>query len=396
MLFLRLWNYLRGYVNIIAEGYFLEKFINLCIAKGIFLWDIKREKSSIMLFKTGISSFKRLRGVARKTRCRIEVKAKKGLPFILNRYRRRKAFAAGAFGFILMVYLLSSFLWTVEVVGNKTVPAQDIIQNLEKLGLKAGVFKFGIDTGRMVNEILIKRSDLSWIGIRITGTKAVVEVKERTLIPEMLDRDIPCNILAAKDGVIKRMVVRTGTPVVSEGDTVKRGQLLVAGILEDQHGVGIGFIHALADIKARTWYIGESEVPLVQTISRRTDKVHKSYSLRIFLREIKLGSQKIPFEDYDLVTDKKRLSLGKNCELPFELVINTYYEKKPGRLELGTTQAEEMARKEALGKAMAGIPKEAQIVDNKFNVIHTADAVKAKITIECSEEIGLHERILRG
>jgi len=30
MLIFRLWNYIRGYVIIFVEGYFLEKFVNIC------------------------------------------------------------------------------------------------------------------------------------------------------------------------------------------------------------------------------------------------------------------------------------------------------------------------------------------------------------------------------
>lgn len=43
-MFLRLWNYIKGYVIIFVEGYFLEKFVNICTRRQIFLWDIKKKK----------------------------------------------------------------------------------------------------------------------------------------------------------------------------------------------------------------------------------------------------------------------------------------------------------------------------------------------------------------
>ena len=36
-------NYILGYVNIIVEGFFTERFINICMSKNIFLFNIKRE-----------------------------------------------------------------------------------------------------------------------------------------------------------------------------------------------------------------------------------------------------------------------------------------------------------------------------------------------------------------
>lgn len=44
MLVLRLWNYLRGYVIILIEGIFLEKFINICTRRKMYLWDIDKKK----------------------------------------------------------------------------------------------------------------------------------------------------------------------------------------------------------------------------------------------------------------------------------------------------------------------------------------------------------------
>ena len=41
------------------------------------------------------------------------------------------------------------------------------------------------------------------------------------------DRNTPCNIVAAKDGIIHKMIVLDGQPAVGPRGTVKKGQLLV-------------------------------------------------------------------------------------------------------------------------------------------------------------------------
>ena len=43
-----------GYIRINVEGFYIEKFINICRQNGIFLWGIKREKASIILFKARV------------------------------------------------------------------------------------------------------------------------------------------------------------------------------------------------------------------------------------------------------------------------------------------------------------------------------------------------------
>ena len=65
-----------GYVKIEVEGYYIERFINICMAKKIFLWNVKREKSTIMYANIGIDDFKRLTEVAKKTKCKVKIKEK--------------------------------------------------------------------------------------------------------------------------------------------------------------------------------------------------------------------------------------------------------------------------------------------------------------------------------
>ena len=83
-------NYFTGYVNIKVEGFFIERFINMCTSKKILLMDIKREKSSIMYAKIGVSDYKRLRQVAKKTKSKVKIQNKKGLPFLAHKYRNFK------------------------------------------------------------------------------------------------------------------------------------------------------------------------------------------------------------------------------------------------------------------------------------------------------------------
>ena len=56
-------NYIVGYVKISVEGYFIERFMNICISKKILLWNIKREKSTFLYANVGIKDFKKLKEI---------------------------------------------------------------------------------------------------------------------------------------------------------------------------------------------------------------------------------------------------------------------------------------------------------------------------------------------
>ena len=119
-LFLKIWlNYIIGYVNIKVEGYFLERFINICISKKIFLWNIKRKKSSLLYANISINDYKKIKQVAKKTKSRVKIEEKKGLPFILHKYRKRKIFLCLLFLVIIGLIVTSNVIWNIDVIENK-------------------------------------------------------------------------------------------------------------------------------------------------------------------------------------------------------------------------------------------------------------------------------------
>ena len=85
-----IYNYFTGYLNIRVEGLFLERFINMCAYKKILLMNIKREKSTIMYANVRIVDYKKLKPIAKKTKSRIKIQRKKGLPFIVHKYKKEK------------------------------------------------------------------------------------------------------------------------------------------------------------------------------------------------------------------------------------------------------------------------------------------------------------------
>lgn len=107
--------YLLGYVNIVVEGFFIERFINLCISKRIFFWNTKRTKSTIFSSNVSLSSFRDVVKIAKTCQCKIKINKKRGLPFLLNRYRKRKVFIFALGVMIASIIAVSNFIWNIEI-----------------------------------------------------------------------------------------------------------------------------------------------------------------------------------------------------------------------------------------------------------------------------------------
>lgn len=395
MLFLRLWNYIRGYVIILVEGYFIEKFINICTHRQIYLWDIKRREKSGMSLKIGIKGFKTIRPVAHKAKCRVRIISKRGMPFVFSKYRRRKTFIAGAVIFIALIYILTSFIWAIEVSGNKNISTDLVLEKLAHFGIKPGTLKYKIDPDQVVNAMMLEVRELSWISVNIKGTKVKVELTERTKPPELVPKQKPCDIVAARDGVIQSIMVLDGVEAVKVGDTVTKGQLLISGTIENKNQQGkYRQVHSMGTVTARTWYEDSSLVITNIVEKKRTDQTKENYYLLLFGKKIGLFPGSIEYENYDKIEIKKELSIGENLVFPFGLVIDRYHENILNQREISLEDAIQIAGDMALKKAEGSVPKEAQIIKRSISIVDKADGQKLAVaTIECLEEIGVTKEI---
>jgi len=395
MILTRMWNYLRGYVIILVKGYFFEKFINICTYRQIFLWDIKRTSSETVLVKMSIKGFKKIRSVAKKTGCGIKIINKKGMPFLINRYRKRKTFVIGAAMFVLIVYFMSSFIWKVEITGFEKLEKGYIESVLASHGVKPGVLKYSINTDRLVNAMMMEIDELAWLSVTLKGTRVKVELIEVKHPPLLVQRDMPCDIVAKSDGIIKSVIVRDGMSLVKAGDTVTKGQILVTGLIPLHNEEGSRrLVHSIADITARTWYEKSEKISvnIIETV--RTGNVKEHYCIILSGMEIVVYSPEIEFMEYEIITIEKDMSIGGHFVLPVSVIIKKYYEIEKTKRQLNIEEAKQLAINKAYDEVKKIIPQGARIIQKKAKLTYENDVyTKASVIIECEEEIGIEKKI---
>ena len=86
MLLRILFSYIIGYVKISVEGYFIERFINICKNEKVAIWNLKRDKNIRLELKVGIRDFKKVCKIAKKTKCKIKILNKKFLGVFGKRF----------------------------------------------------------------------------------------------------------------------------------------------------------------------------------------------------------------------------------------------------------------------------------------------------------------------
>ena len=341
MIFRILFFYIIGYVNIEIDGLFANRFINICKSRGILLWNIKMKEGIKLYANMGIKDFKNIREICKKTNTKIKIRKKCGIPFILNRYKKRKIFISMVLAILLVLVIVSNFIWNINIEGNETIEVDELKEMLEQEGLKIGTYKHSIDLNEIINKIRLKRDDIAWIGITIKGTNANIEIKETTKAPQILDENEYCNIVAEKEGMITKINAQNGTINVAEGDIVKKGDVLVHGYLEGKY-TGLRYVHARANVEAKVWYSKKEKVFFTQQIATDTGNTETKYSLVFNKFKINFYKTLSKFENYDTINTSKKLMLFSNFYLPIELIKTT---NKEHVLQEVTFTEEELIRK---------------------------------------------------
>lgn len=333
MFFISFLKYLRGYLVIYLSGYAPERFLNMCGKRDILIWNLKSVENGYQ-FCMSVDAYKSLHPILRKTKTRAKIIKKVGIPFYLFRYRKRKVFVIGMILFFCLLIYVSGFVWNIEIIGNSYLSDDTVIHFLEEEGADFGTSISKINCAELEEKLRSTYPEVIWASVKIYGTKMTIELQESLLADEFyqLDSDEISDIIAAKDGVITDMITRHGTPLVSVGSNVKKGEVLVSGelIIYNDYGETIDYLYETADADI-----------IAQVQYEYSDKISKKYQDKDYFEEEKMNYVlqigdifihnpfwKAPESLYDCSEENVQLCFGENYYFPIYLRKITYYPYK--------------------------------------------------------------------
>ena len=328
---LNLWQFTKGYVRLRVTGFSVERFLSMAAYRGVYLWDVRRAPDGVYV-NVSVQGFRRLKGCGRKTKCRTKIVEKNGLPFIAFRYRKRKLLMGGIAFFVLALFVLSTFIWRIEIVGTESVAHDTILTFLEEQGLHTGAFKHTLDANSITRELLNHFDEISWADIHTRGTRTTVMIAEAIPRQPIIDRHTPAHVVATQDGLITGIATSSGAPLVRQNDVVRAGEMLVSGTLE--LGVDMGnpstvYVHAYAEVWARRYHNIEFTVPLAYSEKVYTGRVTTRRSVQLlFARNFRVNIPRggISFDSYDRITTRYQPGIGGDYPLPFIIITDRYSE----------------------------------------------------------------------
>jgi similar to stage IV sporulation protein len=389
-------NFLRGSVCLEVAGAFPERFVNLCAQEGVGFWALEwRDETTLRLCLPG-RALRRAQALAQRVQCQATIRARRGLPFFLVRFRRRYALLLGLFLSLCAVGVLSQFVLTVDVQGNEAVSTGTILEEMRRLGVRPGAYGPGINENLVCSQALLDLEDLAWISVNLHGVRAEVLVRERESKPEIVDESIPADVVAAGSGIITHIEPMSGEALVQEGDTVVEGEVLIRGVVDlkepkySEIDLGTLTVRAAGKVYARTWRTLTAAIPLQAQVKEYTGAELTRWSLTAFgFRAQLYKNSGISYDRYDKIKTDHILTLPVVGQLPLILRQETVREYDLVETSIDADAGEELLRQRLEQRLNALLEQgEGQALQTQYTAVRRDGLLTVTLEAECSEQIG--------
>lgn len=411
-------------VRCLVTGEETLRFVNLCRNNGIELRHLIRKENAIQM-EIDAKSFKKLRPLVRKTHVKIHILDRQGPAFFFYRHKKRWWFLFGAAVCTGVIYVMSLFVWQIDIDGNRKYTDALILQALAKMDVKTGCRKSEIDLPKIEEELRIMYNEITWVSASIAGTKLQIELREGDLkisgssgggqtgnVKRVENRennpktqngesetDLPANLVADEDAIITNLVVRRGTVAVRYGDEVKKGDVLIEGKVyiynEDETLKKVDYLTAEGDVFGKYQELYEKHYQRKHEVRSYTGKnyrelgvaiVGKSFCLPVWENILKKQLEENTLSE--VWSWKKQFRLTPTFYLPFALEYTEYAPYKNVVEEYTDEVIKKMAEEE-LQKYLNELEKKGvQIISNSVTISLDADGGHVKGTLILDGPIG--------
>lgn len=326
-----------GHVTIHIKGQYPERFFERCAVNGIVVMGVKKTALDRCVGTIYLHDLNKVKSFIQKTPYEIlTVEPIKGLRPKITRLWRNKTLLIAIGLCAVFLFILANIAWKMEVSGVSEETEKQIREKLELEGLYEGAWTFNtIDIDTIQQHVLHELPGLMYIGIHKNGTTFHIDAIEKKMEnpPEELpNRDL----VASKNGEIQSIFVKNGIGKVAVHDMVKKGDLLVSGVIEndileeekeedEEDKAPPKKVPAEGEIYANTWYEMDVTSSLMQSESSLTGETYQRFHVNFFDFTIPVWGFKQPFSNY-LKEEKTQTPRIFNHTMPIGIETKTYHE----------------------------------------------------------------------
>lgn len=368
-------SFVRGYYTIVVEGLDTESFLNYLIRNKIYVYNVNRIEKVKIQFNIDRDNYRKLKKIHRSNKFNIKVKKQTGIPFIAKRIYTYRGMVICAIISLIILMSTSQFVTDVYITAPEGIDKTALKKELYIQGVKPGIYKKSIDRKTVRDNIMSKFKQIAYVSINVKGTNIFVNITKKDESQNSEENSNYCNIIATKDGIIEKVVPRSGEAVVEEGDIVKKGDVLVNGANTT----------ALPEVWATTFYEAKKSSNYIDIKNQRTDNKKKVYTISFYDKKYKI-LRNIKYKDYEIENKTHELKLG-DYTFPIKITVSTFYEVRKVENKIDVKKVKEELARAVLKELDYTIPVSARIVDSKDKYNVNKSMVEYIVTVTTSEDI---------
>ncbi len=384
MLIFKLMYLLRGFVVIRLKNGNFEKIINLLQRKNIKMWDIEKNEHGVK-FKISYEDYKKYEEILKDKN--VETVKKTGFAFKLGKLKVRKGFVAGLFVLLVCLFVLSSLVWNVQVIGTNNLTAIKIVKLLEKNDIKMPITHSSLKPKKIETMLYSNFEKFKFIEVYIEGSKLIIFVKEREIEKTEIKNNEPSSIISNKNAIINKVIAKSGQPVVKVGDVVYEGQTLVMGMVKSKTSEEFMMVPSEGTIYGKTYYNFEMKEDKFKNFEIASNKHKNVYYLQINGNSIKIIGDKDPFENYNYKEGTISIPVISNLT-DIKFIKGTYYEQVEKPVEIDESSAKNKMQVTLYDDLLKMCNKDAKILKSSLNFSHDDNYYYLRAQIEVLEDIG--------
>lgn len=308
-----------------------------------------------------------------------EISELHGFRALLGFLKFRAGICLGAVLFFVWMMYSSRLIWDVRISGAEKTDVGEIKALLEELGCGVGDYYPGIDFNHLHAQYAALQHDIAWLSVYMNGAVAEVQVRElwADTRPKH-DENTYANIVAAQDGIVEEVNVFEGQASVKAGDVVRKGQVLISGVVENKDG-SVRLEYASGEVICRTAVPINVEISTQKEIKVYTGREKVQNYVKFFKKTINFfGKSGIDYISYDKIDTMEQLCPFGLCKIPvwiYKTVAKEYVTKS---VTLSTDEAVEEAMT-ALSNRIKEETEDAELVSRAVDV----SVYEGKCTVNC-------------
>ena len=343
-----------GQITIEVSALMPEKILNVLWNNEIYTCNIVKIDLTTIRFIIYFKDYKEAEMLIKKYKGKVRIVNTSGIIVLLMKMKRKVSLVIGTLIFFIVIYILSNYMWAIDIQTQKNLSPFEIRQQLSSIGIKPGLNKSQIDVYEIEKKMEDLNNQIMWIRIRVEGSTLKIVIKEK-VNPPSTEKALFNQVVAKMDGEVKRVYTNSGNPAVVPGDIVRAGDDLILPIQGRE-----GFeqeVKPNGTVIANTFYEKFMEVQISGEKLERTGKKDRDIYLNFFEKKIYFKKAINAFDSYDRIEEKNGF---------FNKI--TYFEKKGKNVNLDKDSTVKEATEKLQESLRKTLSNDAKIIDRKITV----------------------------